>query len=333
MNKASHSKFIATGILPDWFQDQFARKFGARVHVVSDHLREELLESLNSEVVALIARGSTFIDGQIMSLAPNLKVIARTGVGYDSVDIDAATRRGIPVTYTPGAMSAAVAEHTLMLLLACVKQLPLWQHAFSSGDWEARYRNTSLDLEDSTVGIVGYGRIGRRVRRLLRCFQTKVVVNDPYLHPDDFAGDDIRFVPLDELLSTSDVITLHVPLTEETRNLIHSENLDCIKQGAILINTARGPVVESLDLLLHALDSSRLGGVGLDVFVSEPPDPNHPLFRHHGVISTGHVAARSIAAQRNILRTTLAEIERVFSGERPSAENTVNPEVFSGPAG
>jgi phosphoglycerate dehydrogenase-like enzyme len=180
-----------------------------------------------------------------------------------------------------------------------------------------------------TLGIVGYGRIGTQVRRLLRPFDMNVLVDDPYIDQTAFAADDVRFVSLEEVLSESDIITLHVPLTEETRNLINQENLPLVKPGSVLINTARGGVVESLDLLYEALIDERLAGVGLDVFPEEPPDPSHPIFSHPRAVLTGHVAARTPISQRGILETMLQEVKLILSGEQPNLENVVNPELYT----
>jgi phosphoglycerate dehydrogenase-like enzyme len=284
---------------------------------------------MDENVILLIPRGSAFVDGRWMDRAPRLKAIARTGVGYDSVSIPDATARGIPVLYTPGAMTRAVAEQTLAFMLAAAKRLNFWRESLAAGNWSARYTARSWDLEASTVGIIGYGRIGRQVRRLCRPFAMQVLADDPYINHAAFADDEVEFVGLDELLSRANIVTLHVPLTDETRGMINAANLTLVQAGSILINTARGSVVESLDLLHSALESGRLDAVALDVFPEEPPDLGHPLFQHPRAILTGHVCARTPLAQRRILETMLADVKAVLEGRRPDFANVVNPEVFA----
>lgn len=320
-------KILTLGELPEWVQQELSPPY--QLVWADDASRADILNKLDPSVVALIARGSARIDAPLLEAAPGLRIIARTGVGYDSVDVAEATRRRIPVVYTPGAMAQSVAEHTLMLMLAAVKQLPRWQRLLRQGEWNARYRLETLDLEGATVGIVGYGRIGTRVRRLLEPFRCRILVNDPYLPAERYQETGVSFVSLEELLAASDIVTLHVPLTEETRHLINRQNLGKFKPGAILVNTARGAVVESHDLLLAGLQQGRLAAVALDVFAQEPPDLTHPLFAQEAVVATGHVAARSRRAQRQILQTVLKELQAILAGERPDPENLVNPEVLS----
>ena len=298
------------------------------VTCVGDGSREEALEALDGRVVVIIARGSVMVDGSLMDRAPALQAVARTGVGYDTVCVEDATRRGIPVLYTPGAMTRAVAELTMAFLLTAFKKLNFWREALCGGDWDARYREKSRDLAGAVLGIVGYGRIGREVRLLSRPFDVRVLANDPYIDHGAFRDDDVDFVGFDEVLSRSDAVTLHVPLTEETRHMIDRSSLARIKPGALLINTARGSVVESLDLLLEGLENGPLAGVALDVFPDEPPLEAHPLFRHPRALVTGHVAARTPRSQARILETMVREVEAVLAGRTPNRANVVNPEVL-----
>lgn len=323
------NKIVSIGPLPPFVIERL-QPFG-EVVCVPDASREATLDALDEAVILLIARGSVRVDGEILDRAPRLRGVARTGVGYDTVDIAAATDRRIPVLYTPGAMTAAVAEHTLALMLAAVKRLPFWRDCLLSGDWEARYRERSGDLEGTTVGIIGYGRIGRRVRQLLRPFACRVLADDPYIDHAQFREDQVEFVDLEAILQRSHILTLHVPLTEETRGMIHRSNLALIPAGAVLVNTARGAVVESLDLLVESLDSGQLSAVALDVFPEEPPPRDHPILQHPRAILTGHVAARSPLAQKRILETMLSDVLALLSGDRPRRENVVNPEVWAGP--
>jgi len=322
-------KILCIGPLAKQVVDEFGADF--ELVEVDESSRSEALAETDESVVLIIARGSVVVDQELMDKAPNLSMIARSGVGYDTVNIEEASERGLPVVYTPGAMSRAVAEHTLSFILTSLKGLDSWKHRLQKGEWHLRYQSFGRDVRNTVVGIIGYGRIGRQVRSLLREFEVKVLANDPYIDHAEYARDQVEFVSFDELLSSSEIVSLHVPLTEETRSMINAENIHKMKPGAVLINTARGAVVQSLDLLYEALENGRVATVGIDVFPQEPPDTSHPLFDHPRAYLTPHVAARTPAAQDAIQMTMIGEIRRIFAGEAPNLENIVNPEVFRPP--
>ncbi len=324
-------RIVSIGLLPDYVRAQFEPEY--EILSVSDSSREEVVKAMDETVIAVIARGSVYFDGELMDRAPGLKLIARTGVGYDSVSIEEATDRGLPVTYTPGAMSRSVGELTLSLILAACKKLNIWRQALQDADWNLRYLETSQDLEGKILGIIGYGRIGRQVRMLSRGFGLRTLANDPYIDHSSFADDDITFVSFEDLLQQANIITLHVPLTGETRGLINRQNIGLIQPGSVLINTARGPVIESLDLLHKALEKGPLGAVGLDVSPDEPPDAAHPIFRHTRAYVTGHIAARTPLSQQRILETMVREVRAILNGTQPNLANIVNPEVLEDQAG
>ncbi len=319
-------KILSVGPLPEWVRDEFFSSY--EVNAVKDSSRSAVLSSLDPRVVAVISRGPVMIDAEVMDGAPSLQAIARTGVGLDTVDVEAASLRKIPVLYTPGAMSRAVAEHTLALILATSKDLSGWHRRVLQEEWQQRYQVRNLDLEDATLGIIGLGRIGRQVRKLVRPLDMRILVTDPYLDPSQFLEDELRFVELEELLEQSDIVTLHTPLNHETRGLINSGNISRFKPGTILINTARGAVIESYDILISALESGQLMQVAMDTLIVEPPDLSHPFFQHRNVILTAHVAARTQRAQEAILRTMGHDLAATLEGDQPPRENLVNPEVF-----
>jgi D-3-phosphoglycerate dehydrogenase / 2-oxoglutarate reductase len=320
------NRIVVMGRIPDWAQKELSAKY--TLAFVDGASRGNLLQNLGRDVVALIARGSLAIDEEVLQAAPGLKAVARTGVGYDTVDVPAATRRGIPVIYTPGAMSRSVAEHTLGLILSAAKDFAGWHAGVLQGRWQERYSRLNDDLEGATVGIIGLGRIGRLVRSLLRPFQTCILVDDPYLNPDDFAAEDVRFVSLSEALSQSDIVTLHVPLNEETRGLISHRNIGEFKRGAALINTARGGVIESNQLIFEALELGILGYFAADVLEKEPPDLSDPLLRHPRALLTAHIASRTPLAQRRVLESLLLDLMSLLDGGRPREDNVVNAEVL-----
>ena len=319
-------KLVSLGHLPEWVIEQFFSDL--QVVIIEEPSPGALLSSLDAQVIAIVARGSTMIDQEIMEAAPHLRVIARTGAGYNTVDIEAASLRKIPVLHTPGALSRAVAEHTLGLILAAAKDLRGWHQRVLEGAWQDRYHRLSLDLETATVGIVGLGSIGRQVWHLLQPFDTNILVADPYLKPSDFAQEKLHSVPLEELLGKSDVVTLHTPLKDETQGLINGTNIEQFKPGAIFINTARGELVESYDILHSALESGRLGFVALDTLILEPPDLSHPIFHHPRVLVSAHVAGRTSRAQKRMFRTLGEDTRAVLTGEMPRRENVVNPEAI-----
>lgn len=321
------SRILSIGPLPEDVVEKLL-PFAA-VEQLDDSDRQAVVEAADESVLLIIARGSVMVDSEILDRTPRLKAVARTGVGYDSVRIEDATERRIPVLYTPGAMTRAVAEHTVAFILGAYKQLDFWKGRLAAGDWGARYRCRSLDLQGSTVGIIGYGRIGRQVRLLLQPFEVEVLADDPYIDQSKFVADQVTFVDLDGVLTRSDIVTLHVPLTGETRHLLNRQTLSRMPSGSVLVNTARGGVIESLDLVLEALESEHLSYAALDVFPDEPPGADHPLFRHPRCLATGHVASRSPRAQRGILETMLEDALALLSGRKPRIENVVNPEVFS----
>ena len=319
-------KILTIGPLPDWVLSRFNPQY--EMVTVEDSDRSEVLRACDESVIAIIARGAVIIDSEIMDRAPSLRLIARTGVGYDTVSIPDATARGIPVTYTPGAMTRSVAEHAMSLIFSAFKKLTYWQTSLVNNDWNARYREKSRDLEESTLGIVGYGRIGRQLRLICSPLEMKVLADDPYIDHSRYRKEDVTFTDLEGVLSNTDVISLHVPLNQETTGLINRENLRLVQPGTTLINTSRGRVIESLDIIYEALEDGLLGAVGLDVYPDEPPATSHPIFTHPRAILTGHVAARSPLSQKRILLTMLKEVTAILEGNKPDPANIVNPETL-----
>lgn len=258
--------------------------------------------------------GLDVIDRNALAGANNLKVISRYGVGVDAVDLEAARKKGIVVTNTPGANSASVAELTIGLMLALARQL---QQAFSAtrqGKWP---RLSGVTLEGKTVGIIGLGSIGKITARRLSGFDCQVLAFDPY--PDvSFANQHaITLAGLDELLSRSDFVSLHLPLLTGTRNLVDEEFIGRMKKGAYLVNTARGELVDE-NALFIALESGYLAGAALDALVQEPPDPSHPLLTLPNVITTPHLGAQTDWAVNQMGRMALADCLAVLQGRTPA---------------
>jgi D-3-phosphoglycerate dehydrogenase / 2-oxoglutarate reductase len=260
-----------------------------------------------------IVRADAVVDAALLARAPRLRVLARTGVGVDRVDLAAAGARGIAVVITPGSGTRAVAEGVLAHVLHLVKRLGPLTRLVREGRWAERAGVAVGDLDGATIGIVGYGRIGRRVGELAAAFGMGVLAHDP-ISPPPAA---IDRPDLGELAAASDVLTLHAPLTEATHHLVDAAVLARIRPGAILVNCGRGGLLD-LDAALAALESERLGGVGLDVFDPEPP-PHHPLFDHPDVVLTPHLMGLTRRATAATFAAAARGVGDVLAGRRPAA--------------
>ncbi|WP_166974105.1 NAD(P)-dependent oxidoreductase [Brevibacterium atlanticum] len=263
-----------------------------------------------------IVRAAVKVGPAELDSMPNLKVIARTGVGVDDVDVDAATEREIPVAITPGVNSTAVAEGAFAHMLQLVKSLGPLTEIVRSGGWTERTSVPVGDLDGATLGIVGFGNIGRRVKAIAEAFGMTVLAYDPLAEVPRAN----RAETVDEILRASDIVTLHVPLLESTRHMIDSRAVKTMKDGAILINTSRGGLIDE-DAALAGLESGKLGGVGLDSFESEPPQP-HPLYQHPRTVLSPHVMGLSAKASRATFIAAARAVDAVLKGDRPEA--TVN---------
>ena len=290
--------------------------------------RETLLK-LSEDAVGVISRGVAQIDAEIMDAGRRMLFVTRTGAGFENIDIEAATERGIPVVHAP-LLGDSVAEATFAMILSLTKRLPYWHESLVTGNWNRRIYERTYELRDKTLGIVGLGRIGAEVAGRGRGFKMRVVAYDPYL-PESRARElNVSLVSLDSLLAESDIITVHAVSTPENDALINSVNIRRIKKGAYFLNFARGALVESLDILHEALVDGRLAGVGLDVFPVEPPtNLDHPLFSHPNFAGSPHVLATTVETEERCYRSMCRDVLAVLRGERP--EWCVNPEVFDSP--
>ncbi|MFE4835234.1 NAD(P)-dependent oxidoreductase [Arthrobacter sp. NPDC056691] len=263
---------------------------------------------------AAIVRAAYRIDGAVLDRMPELRVLARTGVGTDLVDVAEAERRGIPVVITPGSNTSSVAEGVFTHLLSLVKRLSELTSIVRGGRWNERDKILVGDLEGRTLGIVGYGRIGRRVEQIALAFGLRVLAYDPFAE----IPEQIRRTNIDDLVQESDFVTLHIPLTKETAGMFNSDRLALGRPGSILINCSRGGLVD-LDAALTALRSGQLGGLGLDVFDPEPP-AHHPIFDHPRVCLSPHVMGFTQQSMANTVRDAVLGAQAVLDGRRPLAE-------------
>jgi D-3-phosphoglycerate dehydrogenase len=268
----------------------------------------QLLPGIDGYIAGLDA-----IDANALQTADKLKVICRYGVGVDNVDLDAARRKGIIVTNTPGANSVSVAELALGLILALARQIPEAVAAVHLGKWP---RYSGISLEGKTIGILGLGAIGKQLARRLSGFDCSILAYDPYADAAFAGQNQIVLASMEEVIKTADFISLHLPLLPETRTLVNDTFLSKMKKGSFLINTSRGEVVDE-QALLRALQSGHLKGAGLDAFTVEPPDPKNPLLNLPQVIATPHLGAQTDGATSNMGWFAMRDCLAVLKNELP----------------
>lgn len=269
------------------------------------------------------------VDRALIEHAPNLRLIAAARGGPVSVNMDAATAAGIPVLFAPGTNARAVAEHTLGLILAECKGIARAHCEMKAGRWTPaiyHYAHSARELHRQTIGLIGFGHIGRLLAPLLRAFDMRILVYDPYVSDADCAHFGVIKTPLAELLAESDIVSLHARVTPETQGLMGSEAFAAMKPGAYFINTARGPLVD-YDALYAALASGHLAGAALDCFAVEPPPADSPLFSLDNVTLSPHVAGASKETARRKAETVIIDIANYYAN-RP-LQYCANPEVLA----
>jgi D-3-phosphoglycerate dehydrogenase len=269
---------------------------------------------------ALLVRSDTQVTHEIIAAAPELRVIARAGIGVDNIDLAAATQRGIAVVNAPGANTVSAAEHTVALLLALVRRIPWAAQSMRAGAWD-RKTFAGVELRGKTLGVIGLGRIGAHVARIARAMGMTVVAHDPYL-PEARAQDlGATLRTLDEVLGSADAVTLHLPLVDATRHLLNTERIGRMKRGALLVNAARGELVDE-DALLAAVTAGALGGAALDVYATEPLPADSPLRACDRLLLTPHLAASTREAQdRAALDVCQAVLDALLGGDVSAAVN------------
>ncbi|SMB97247.1 D-3-phosphoglycerate dehydrogenase [Thermanaeromonas toyohensis ToBE] len=286
-------------------------------------LKEAEMLSLVGNVDGIIC-GEDELTERVIAAAPQLKVISKFGVGVDKIDVAAATRRKIAVCNTPGANSESVADMTFCLLLGAARRIALADRQVRQGLWEPI---VGLELWKKTLGIIGLGKIGKAVARRAKGFEMRILAYDTCPDIDFIQKEGIELVTLKELLSRADFISLHLPATPETKGLIGAEELALIKPGAILVNTARGDIIDEA-ALYTALKEGKLSGAGLDVFAEEPPNPSSSLFELPQVVVSPHSGAHTVEAIDRMGVMAAQNLVKVLKGEPPLA--IVNPEVLGG---
>ncbi len=295
------------------------REFEVEVNTSLTH--EELREVIK-EYDALVIRSATKVTADIIESADHLKVIARAGIGLDNVDIEAASKRGIVVMNTPEGNVITTAEHTIAMLLAVSRNVPQATASLKAGKWEKK-RFRGREVFNKVLGVIGVGRIGRIVADRAKGLKMQVIGFDPYISAEAVRKLDIEAVTLDELLERSDYITVHTPLTQETRGILNAAAFEKMKEGVFILNCARGGIVNEQDLYA-AIQSGKVAGAALDVFVQEPPKEN-PLLTLDHVIATPHLGASTDEAQENVAIAVADQvIDYLTTGTIRNAANAPN---------
>lgn len=290
------------------------------VEIATKHSPQELKEKIK-QADALIVRSGTRVTGDLIREGSRLKLIARAGIGVDNVDVRSATEKGIVVMNTPGGNATTTAEHTIALLFSLARWIPQAYLKLREGIWD-RKSFMGIELSGKTIGIIGLGNVGSLVARIALGIPMKVIGYDPYLNPDRLKGLEIEVVEdLRDLLKRSDVVSLHVPLNEKTRGLIGAQELKLMKRTALLINCARGGIVDE-KALLEALEEGWIAGAALDVFAEEPPPPDHPILKDPKVVFTPHLGASTYEAQVKVAIEVAEQVRDFFlKGEIRNAVN------------
>lgn len=267
------------------------------VELTSEHLEKEDLLKIMPEIEVLIVRSATKVTADIIEAGTKLKIIGRAGTGLDNIDVKAAETKGIKVINTPGANSISVAELTIGLMIACSRHIARGTIDLKNGKWTKKELE-GHELFGRTVGIIGFGNIGREVAKRLLAFDMKILAYDPFVKETDM---NVKMVDLDTLYKESDYITIHVPLTPETKNLINKETISKMKDGVIIINAARGGIIDE-EALYEALVSGKVYAAGLDVFEVEPPtdELRQKLLALPNVVATPHIGASTFEAQERV---------------------------------
>ncbi len=278
--------------------------------------KEDILQRI-AEYEALMVRSGTKVTRDIIEKGTNLKIIGRAGVGVDNIDVESATERGIVVVNSPGGNTRAAAEHTIALMLALARNIPQAHRMLKQGQWQ-RSKFMGVEVYGKKLGIIGLGRIGREVAKRAKGLGMEVIACDPYISEEWAERIGVQLVDLPTLLSEADIVTIHTPLTKETRHLLGEKELRMMKKGARIINTARGGIVDEY-ALAKAIGEGIISGAAIDVFEQEPPPPDHPLLQLEQVIVTPHLGASTVEAQEYVAIDVAEQIVNFFKGIPPSS--------------
>ena len=283
-------------------------------------LNEDQLCEIIGEYDALLVRSQTKVTARVMEAAKRLKVIGRAGVGVDNIDLEAATERGIVVINAPDGNTVSTCEHTFAMIMALARNIPQAYAKTVSGEWD-RKSFVGVELRNKVLGIIGMGRIGSEVAKRAKAFGMEVIGYDPFLTEERAEKMGVRLASVEELVQQSDFITVHTPLTNETRHMINTEQFRKMKKGVRIINCARGGIIHE-GALLQAIEDGIVAGAAFDVFEEEPPAKDHPFLHHPKIIVTPHLGASTVEAQENVAVDVAEEVLHVLRDE--PFKNAVN---------
>lgn len=299
-------------------------------HQMRDASAAQLIETFGNADI-LLTNMAKFTE-EVMAGLTNVKVILRHGIGYDNIDVPAATKNGIVFANEATASSEDVAEHAIMLMLETYRKRKLQDkvllHWIRTGEWSSHEIYPLFRMKGKTLGIIGCGNIGSRLLNRMRCFGMNILVCDPYLSAKQLNELGIRHTNFDDVLRESDIVTIHVPVTKETRGMFHLEKFKLMKRDSVVINTSRGPIIHTEDLI-HALKQKLIMGAGLDVYEDEPPGEDSDLLKMDNVMLTPHVAWYSEEGGWDIRYMILNDVKAFLEGRPP--QFVINPEVFDSP--
>ncbi len=320
-------------LLPQPIEEEARRLLEEREMAVvqAENPKKETVLPLMKDARAIVLRTGISIDDELLRQADDLLVISRTGGGVDNVDLDAATKHGVIVTSSLGVNTSSVVEHCCALIFALFKQLFMLDRETREGNFRVRYKNEPADIGGKTVGVIGFGRIGSGLARVLHdAFGMKVLAYDEYLPAGrkKECSSWVCFVPLDELFSRADVVSVHLPLTSETKGIVGKRYLSMMKPASFIINSSRGGVIVEEDLV-RALEGETIKGAGLDVFEHEPPAEGSPVLRCRNVICTPHTAALTSECVVRMATSAVRRTIDLFEGCVP--ENVANLDVLKQP--
>ncbi|WP_129115523.1 C-terminal binding protein [Halegenticoccus tardaugens] len=319
----SHTVVVTDFDFPDVeLERELCEAHGATLETAQATTPTEVIEAAAGADALLVQYAP--ITEAVFDALPDLVVVGRYGVGVDAVDVASATAHGVQVVNVPAYCEDEVSTHAIALLLACVRNVSNYDAEIKRGTWDWKRGRPIHRLRGRTLGFAGFGKIPERMVKKVRGFGLDAVAYDPYRSAEEIAGRGAEKVEFEELLERADAISVHTPLTDETRGLFDADAFRVMKESAVLVNTARGGVVDT-DALADALTAGELAGAGLDVLPEEPPEPS-PLLDRDDVVLTPHVAWYSEESIEELRRTATRDVLRAIVGERP--ENLVNPDVF-----
>jgi len=281
--------------------------------VVKDKLPAEELLAIIPEFDAMIVRSASKVTAEVIAAAKNLKIIGRAGVGVDNIDVKAATARGIIVINSPGGNTIAATEHTMAMMLAMSRNIPIANETLQKGEWN-RKKYVGVELRGKTLGVIGMGRIGSGVAKRALAFDMKVIGYDPYINEERAQAMGVTVGTLDDVIEQADFITVHMPLTPETKGMLNKDNMKKMKKGVRLVNCARGGIIDEQDLA-DAVKAGIVAGAAIDVFTSEPVPADHPLLGLPGVVLTPHLGASTVEAQIGVSVDVAQGIKAALHGE------------------